>query len=126
MCQSNPKKEYSTWPQSSEPFERIHLDFCWPIKGKNFLVLIDIYSKWLEVFVMDNITSEITISKLKKVFARFGIPKTIVTDNGPSLVSQEFEAFCKLNGIRHVTSPAYHPSSNGQAENSVKTLKHAL
>lgn len=44
----------------------------------------------------------------------------------PSLVSKEVESFCRKNGIKHITSPPYHPPSNGQAENSVRTVKTGL
>ncbi|XP_044766236.1 uncharacterized protein K02A2.6-like [Coccinella septempunctata] len=47
-------------------------------------------------------------------------------DNGPSFDSVEFNTFTKNNGIRHLFSPPNHPSSNGAAENSVKTFKRAL
>ena len=48
------------------------------------------------------------------------------TDNGPIFVSEEFKTFLKGNGIKHVTTRPYHPSSNGQAERAVQIDKHAL
>ena len=51
---------------------------------------------------------------------------TLVTDNGPNFVSNEFETFLSKNGIRHITSAPYHPSTNGQAENTVKSFKSFL
>lgn len=58
--------------------------------------------------------------------SRFGLIKTVCTDNGSSFVSAEFREFCKANGIAHLTSPTYSPSSNGQAESSVKIVKKAI
>lgn len=49
-----------------------------------------------------------------------------MSDNGPSLVSNKFEKFLKNNGIKHVTTAPYHPSSNGQAERYVRTVKEGL
>jgi len=53
------------------------------------------------------------------MFSRNGIPTTIVSDNGRQFVSREFQQFCEANGIRHATSSAYHPRSNGEAERDV-------
>lgn len=75
---------------------------------------------------MNNITASSTIIKLREVFSRFGLPTCIVSDNGKTFMSAEFQTFLRQNGIKHVTSPAYYPSSNGAAENSVKTVKQFL
>ena len=47
-------------------------------------------------------------------------------DNGSQLVSEEFETFLKMNGIQHLTSAPYHPTTNGLAERFVRTMKEAL
>ena len=60
------------------------------------------------------------------MFAIHGLPRVIVTDNGSSFTSEEFKMFVRKNGIKHVTSAPYHPSSNGQAERAVQTLKRGL
>nr|XP_023023898.1 uncharacterized protein K02A2.6-like [Leptinotarsa decemlineata] len=75
---------------------------------------------------MRTITSRDTEIKLRKTFARFGLPDTVVTDNGPSVVSKEMETFFQRNGIQHLTSPPYNPASNGAAENMVRTFKNKL
>lgn len=114
------------WPFPEEVWSRIHLDFMGPIWNKQFLIIIDAHSKWLEVFPMTSITSKLTTDVLRSVFARFGLPKQIVTDNATTFCSQEFQNFlCSFN-ITHITSPPYQPSSNGAAENAVRTVKNAL
>ena len=55
-------------------------------------VVVDAYSKWLDVQLMNSITSESTITKLKDTFATHGLPQKIVTDNGPSFTSSMFKA----------------------------------
>lgn len=84
------------------------------------------WSKWLEVYPTKRITSHTTIECLRDCFARFGLPVVLVSDNGPSLASTEFERFLKENGIKHITSVPYYPSSNGQAERCVQTVKSGL
>lgn len=92
-----------------------------------YLVIVDAYTKWVEVYTMNNkTTSTAVIEKLCDFISRFGLPKTIVSDNGTAFCSQEFELFCAANGCAHLTSPAYHPSSNGQAESFVKIVKKGI
>ena len=111
------------WEWPKEPWNRIHLDFAGPWMNHMFLVLVDAGSKWLDVSVMSSITSIQTIEKLQSIFSVHGLPKTIVTDNGPSFVSEEFERFCQVNGIQHVKSSPYHPATNGLAERGVQSFK---
>ena len=66
------------------------------------------------------------IGVLRGLFARFGLPETVVTDNGTGFVSQEFEEFLRKNGISHVTSAPYHPASNGLAERAVQIVKKGV
>ena len=91
-----------------------------------YLVLVDAHSKWLDVQIMNSITSETTISRLRSIFATHGLPQQIVTDNGPTFTSEAFKEFTKLNGIKHTFSAPYHPSSNGLAERAVQTFKQTL
>jgi transposase InsO family protein len=62
---------------------------------------------------MKEIKTETTINKLRETFARYGVRRTIVSDNGPQFTAQEFEKYFEHNQIKH----AKHPQSNGQAEN---------
>lgn len=130
VCKSNQimphKVAPMSWPTQKCPYERIHIDFCGPIKGKSYLIIIDAYSKWLDVMSTTSIDTDNVIKMLKSNFLNFGIPKALVSDNGRSFISKEFEKFCIEFGIKHITSPPFHPSSNGQAENSVKTFKKAI
>lgn len=121
-----PQAEIINWPTPKKVWERLHIDFAGPFYGKYYLAVVDAYSKWLEIFPMHQITSKATIEKLGELFSRFGLPQLIVSDNGTSLVSSEFESFLFKNGIKHITSPPFHPQSNGLAENAVKSFKAAM
>ena len=112
------------WPQP--PWDSVHADFAGPIQNKMLLVLIDSHSKWLEVCMLTKITANVTIATLREIFARNGIPREFVSDNGPQFVSQEFHHFMTDNGILHIRSSPYHPASNGAAERLVQTVKKAL
>ena len=127
LSSNNPAKAPPhAWEKSMRPWQRIHLDHAGPSKGHWFLVAYDSYSKWIDVHVVTSTSSVVTIEKLRRMFATHGLPETIVTDNGTGFTSSEFEAFMNKNGITHVTSAPYHPSSNGPAERSVQTVKKAL
>ena len=114
------------WQWPSQPWSRLHLDFAGPYMGQMFLVIVDAHSKWLDTHIMSSITSSKTIEVLRTVFATHGLPQKIVTDNGPSFTSQEFREFMSANGIKHITSSPYHPSTNGLAERSVQTVKQGI
>ena len=61
------------------------------------------------------------------MFARYGIPENVVSDNGPQLASEKFSQFFRQNGVKFTRRvPTYHPSSNGTAERSVQTAKVVL
>lgn len=87
------------------------------------MVIIDSYSKWLDVKEMRDITTDTTISAFKDYFCTWGIPVSLVTDNGPSFCSSNFERFLTEYGVRHIRTAPYHPASNGAAENAVRTFK---
>ena len=112
------------WP--SRPWQRIHVDFAGPFQGRTFLVVVDVHSNWPEVITMSSTTASATIRELRHLFASFGLPEQLVSDNGPQFVSEEFQSFLKVNHVKHLWSAPYHPSSNGLAERFVRTFKQAL
>ena len=115
------------WQWPSEPWSRLHLDLAGPYMGTHmFFVIQDMHSKWLNAHAMSSITSSKTIEVLRTVFATHGLSCKVVTDNGPSFISQEFKSFMRGNGIHHITSFLYHLSTNSLVERGVETLKHGL
>lgn len=124
---SPPRAALAPWPYPDAAFHRIHLDFFGPLNNKVYLIIVDAYSKWIECYDMNrNSSSKAVIAKLCEFMSRFGVPKTIVSDNGTAFASQEFSNFCMLNDITQLFSPIYHPSSNGQAESFVKIVKKGI
>ena len=71
-------------------------------------------------------TATVTVSKMRRIFATHGLPLTLVSDNGPAFIGEEFEKFMQKNGIRHILTAPYHPASNGQAERMVRTFKESM
>ena len=114
------------WEWPSRPLERVHIHYAGPFLGTMFLIIVDAYSKWLEVHPTRVTTSKGTIEKLRETFATHGIPTTLVCDNGSNFCSEAFEDFLTKNGIHHRKTAPYHPSSNGLAERVVQTFKDGM
>ena len=75
---------------------------------------------------MRSTSSTRIIESLKPIFVRFGVTHTLKTDNGPQLVSEEFETFLAGNGIEHRTTPSLWPQANGEVERQNRTLMKAV
>ncbi|KRX27995.1 Transposon Tf2-8 polyprotein [Trichinella nelsoni] len=114
------------WEETDQPWWRLHIDFAGPCQGKTFLVVVDSYSKWLEVRPVPTTSSAVAISNLRQLFTTHGLPEVVVSDNATAFTSREFQNFMVSNAIRHITITPYQPASNGQAERMVQTIKRAL
>lgn len=125
--QASPEKSpLIPWTPTDSAWQRIHIDFGGPVKGFYYFIIIDSFSKWAEVYKTKDMTTTFVISKLREIMSRFGIVDTLVSDNGRQFTSDDFENFMLQNGIKHVLTAPGHPSTNGQAENFVKTFKHSF
>ena len=109
----------------SHPWERYVATDLFQLKGKSYL-LVDYYSKYVEVQTLSSTTSTSVVASLKAIFSRHGIPTTFVSDKEPQFSSEEMRTSSKEYGFQHITSSPYYPKSNGQAERTVKTVKHLL
>ena len=81
------------------PRDLCALDYAGPFEGKMILVLIDAHSKWVEAICTPSATSAVVVDELRTLFAQFGLPETVVTDNGPCFVGTEFEEFKMVSSI---------------------------
>ena len=121
---NNAKEPLMPHPMPSHPWEKVGSDIM-TFKGKDYLVVVDYYSKFPEISFLNDKTAGTVISKLKTMFARHGIPQTLMSDNMP-YGSREFSRFAKEWGIKLCTSSPLFPQSNGQSERYVQTLKRML
>ena len=78
------------WEWPSRVLQRVHVDFAGPFQGAMFFVAVDAYSKWPFVTVMNSTTVEKTIDALRQLFAMYGIPEQLVSDNGSQFTSEAF------------------------------------
>ena len=107
------------------PWQRIATDI-FELDGAIYLVINDYFSRFPEVIKLKSTTSCSIIDSLKTLFARYGIPEVVRSNNGPQYSSAEFAEFATKYGFMHVTSSPYYPQSNSLAERTVKTVKKLL
>jgi transposase InsO family protein len=110
----------STLPE--EPWNVVASDL-FEFQGKDFLLVVDYFSRWIEVTEIGRKTAECIVRHMKTIFTRYGRPVMVRTDNGPCYCGAAFGEFLRGQGIRHVTSSAHYPESNGLAERAVGTIK---
>ena len=130
VCQVNRKMPVAahlhSWEFPLKSWSRIHLDYVGPCEGKMLLIIVDAYSKWLDVHPMNTSTSKATIGKLRRLFSEHGLPDLCVTDNGTCFTGADFDEFLTSNSIKHVISSPYHPATNGQAERAAQSVKESV
>ena len=121
-----PKTAMKSWTWPTAPWSRIHVDHFGPIDGKHVFVVVDSYSKWVDLSIHNTPTTRDCIKSLRSCFSIFGFPRTLVSDNGSCFTSTEFGQFCLQTGMKHLTCAAYNPKSNGQAERIVQCAKRVI
>ncbi|KAJ1137275.1 hypothetical protein NDU88_003688 [Pleurodeles waltl] len=113
------------------PWRKLAIDFIGPFstlpaREAYAVVLMDYFSKWPEVEFVSKISTEVVIEFLENVFAREGVPETLVSDKGVQFTSTKMAAFLKRNGIQHVRVALYNPSSNGLIERFNRVVKETI
>lgn len=104
------------------PYAEVGCDL-FDFQSNQYLIVVDYYSRYIDVARLHRCTTKDTISALTQVFATHGIPQILRSDNGPQFNSKEFREYCNGLGIEHVTSSPNFQSSNGLSERAVQTVK---
>ena len=87
------------------------------------LVATDYFTKWAKAVLLKNMTyMEVIDFILKHITHRFGIPRTLTTDQRASFMSKKVKSFAESYGVKLLSSSPYYTQANGQAESSNKTL----
>ena len=107
------------------PWQKLGADL-FTLKGKTYLLVVDYYSRYVEVANLSLTKSADIVVHLKSMFARHGVCEILVTDNGPQFAAGSFTTFAANYGFQHVTSSPKFPQSNGEAERAVQTIKNLL
>lgn len=107
------------------PWEKVGTDL-FHCNGKDYLLVIDYYSNFPEIALLSSTNASTVIMHVKSIFARHGIAKTVVSDNGPCYNCKEWQQFASHYGFNHVTSSPQHAQANGKAEKGVHIIKQIL
>jgi hypothetical protein len=105
-----------TWP-----FAVLGLDIVGPLRKApggytHLLVAIDKFSKWVDVRPITNLRAEQAVTFFTDIVYRFGMPNSIITDNGSQFTGRKFLEFCNKYHIRMGWAAVAHPQTNGQVE----------
>ena len=119
------KEPLKPHPVPLYPFQRVAID-VFHHRGKDFVLLVDYYSGFPEVFKLISTTSKSIISVLAPVLSRFGSPEVLISDNAANLISDDFEQFCNTWDVQHITSSPFLSRSNGSAERAIRTVKQLI
>lgn len=106
------------------PFQKVGVDIA-ELNGKNYLIMKDYLSKWLDIRELKTKTIEEIIAKFRRVFSNCGIPEIIYSDNSP-FNSHKYKAFSEEYGFKISTSSPTYAQSNGMSESAVATAKRIL
>ena len=126
ICQEHrerrPSEPLMSHPIPDRPWSKVAADL-FTAHGKEYLIMVDYYSKFPEIVKLCDTSANTVIKEIKSIFARYGIPDELVSDNGPQFACNEFRKFKANWNFTHVTTSPYFAQSNGQVERTVKTIK---
>ena len=106
------------------PFAQWGLDMVGPLKKSSpgghthLLVAVDKFTTWIEAVPITSSTASSAVNFIRSIIFRFGVPHSIITDNGTNFTAEEFKDFCSEQGIKLNYASVSHPQSNGQVEKS--------
>jgi len=113
--------------KDNKPFQTIHIDHYGPLnktKGRfrYILVVVDAFSKFLNLYPVRSVTTKETCSKLAQYFSYYSKPVKIISDRGSCFRSDAFREFCTQHEIKHIMTAVGSPQSNGQVERYNRSL----
>ncbi|XP_031570271.1 uncharacterized protein K02A2.6-like [Actinia tenebrosa] len=123
----SPPEPVKTIKLPTEPWQDVAADLLGPMRtGEHLLVVVDYFTRFYEVVIMNSVTANSIIKALEPIFAGYGYPLSIKTDNGPQFVAETFETYLKQNSIEHRRSTPYWPQANGEVERQNRSLLKAM
>ncbi|CAF2152780.1 unnamed protein product [Rotaria magnacalcarata] len=109
-------------PTPDGPFQLIGIDFCGrfkrtPRENQYVLCITDYFTRWVDAIALPNCSAQTTAQTIfNDYICRYGVPKSILSDQGTHFNNQLMDFMAKLIGYNHTFSTVYHPQSNGMVE----------
>ena len=90
-------------PLPNLPWQKIGTNlFEWD--KTTYLLIIDYYSYWIEIAKLTGLSANSVINHTKSIFARYGIPEAVISENGPQFSSEAYAQFTREYGFKHGTT----------------------
>ena len=132
-CLANTAQHHSppvvSTPLPASPWTRVACDFYDAPDGLHLLVIVDEFSRYPVVEVVRSLSAKTIIPVFDRIFAMFGVPESMKSDNGPPFNSEDFAKFATALGFHHHRVTPLWPRANGEAEqfmdNIGKTIRAA-
>ncbi|CAE1296729.1 unnamed protein product [Acanthosepion pharaonis] len=113
-------------PLPAAPWTEVSADFGHLQNGKYLLVVTDEYSRYVVVDILDSISTTSVIPRLDKIFAEFGVPVSLKTDNGPPFNSSDFKDYASITGFKHRKITPLWPQANAETGRFMRTVKKSI
>ncbi|GBM50973.1 hypothetical protein AVEN_114622-1 [Araneus ventricosus] len=108
----------------TSPWVKVVIDFFY-FNGKNYIEVVDYYSKLIEVQLISSLQTTVVIPAIKSIFERHG-PLELISDGGQPFSSRDFDCFAKSWKFKHVNVGAKYPKSNDPVERTIQTVKQTF
>ena len=126
MCQTfSRSQQRETLMPHEGPWEKLGVDF-FEFQSTTYLLIADYYSRFPVVRKVRSTNASATAKMLKQVLSEYGVPKTVMSANGPPFSSKEFAAFASQYHFHHIISSFCYPQSNGFIECTLQTVKQSM
>ena len=127
VARPDPPEPLKPTPLPQGPWEDLAVDLMGPLpSGHYLLVVVDYYSRYYEVAILQSTTTGKVIECLEDIFSRHGLPISLKSDRGPQFISDEFQEYCKQNNIAHCKVTARWAQANGEVERQNASLLKRL
>ena len=120
-CLSN--RQYAGHEIPVHPWSKLASDIFY-FEGDSYLLIVNYTSQFPIIRKLSSMASKAIAHHMEVIFAEYGWPDILVTDNGPCYASKEFQMLMQSMSVNHITCSLHYPQSNGLAEKFIGIIKN--